>query len=308
MRIPVIVGPTGVGKTRVAGELARLSGMEIVSADSRQLYRGLDIGTAKPDAADRAGVEYHGLDLIEPIERFSAGRFAREAACWIAGIRARGRTPLVVGGTGFYVRALFDGLFEEPPLDPERRAELAAFLARLPRAALERWARRLDPGFRGGGGQRAARAVEIAVLSGRALTAVQRSAGAVPATAGRLRPWYALLTLPRGLLAQRIAERTRGMLAAGLIEEVRRLLERGVPRSAPGLNAVGYREVLAHLDGRLDGAALADAIAQATRRYAKRQITWFRHQLKGPVAAFDASAPPAALAREVLAGYRAAAS
>jgi tRNA dimethylallyltransferase len=303
----VLAGATGVGKTRVVTALTRLASIEIVSADSRQLYRRLDIGTAKPSAAERAAAPYHGLDLIEPTERFSAGRFAAQACGWIAGIAARGRVPVVVGGTGFYLRALFEGLFAEPPFDAARRRRLAAALAELGRGELERWARRLDASFRPGGRQRAGRAVEVALLAGRPLSALQRAG---PAAAGtpELSPWYAVLELPRAALAARIGERTRAMLAAGLVEEVRRALAAGVPPDAPGLSGVGYREVVAHLGGALAAADLAAAISAATRRYAKRQETWFRHQLRGPVTRLDASAAPDALAREVLSRYRAAPS
>jgi tRNA dimethylallyltransferase len=300
----VITGPTGVGKTRVATALSGLAPVEIVSADSRQLYRGLDIGTAKPSAAARAAAPYHGLDLVGPEVRYSAGRFAVEARGWIAGIVARARLPLVVGGTGFYLKALFEGLFAEPPLDAARRQRVGAALRRLDRATLGRWAARLDPAFRGGGAQRAARAVEVALLAGRPLSAWQRAAP--PAPSG-LEPWYAVLTLPRPVLAGRIAARTRAMLAAGLVEEVRGLLAAGVPVDAPGLTGVGYREVVAHLGGALAAERLAPEIAAATRRYAKRQETWLRHQLKRPAVWLDAAGEPETVAREVLARYRAAA-
>jgi len=288
----------------VATALAALADIEVVSADSRQVYRGLDIGTAKPSSAERAAAPYHGLDLVEPAERYSAGAFAADASKWIAAIAARHRLPVVVGGTGFYLRALFDGLFEEPPLEPERRRRLRGVLASLPGDALNRWARRLDAAFRGGGRQRAARAVEVALLSGRPLSTLQ----ATPVRSTGLSAWYAVLALPRPLLAARIAERTRRMLEAGLIAEVRSLLAAGVAADAPGLTGVGYREVVAHLTGALPAAELPEAIAAATRQYAKRQETWFRHQLRGPVRWLDAAAEPEALAREVLAGYRAAAS
>lgn len=300
----VLTGATGVGKTRVAGALAALADVEIVSADSRQVYRGLDIGTAKPSAAERAAARYHGLDLVGPSEGYSAGRFAREAAGWIADIGSRGRMPVVVGGTGFYLRALFDGLFEEPPLEPERRQRLRGALMSLSPEVLERWARRLDGAFRGGGRQRAARAVEVALLSGRPLSALR----AAPSRPTGLAPWYAVLALPRSVLAARIAERTSRMLGAGLVEEVRSLLAAGVAPDAPGLTGVGYREVVAHLSGALSAAELPEAIAAATRRYAKRQETWFRHQLRGPVVRLDAADEPEALAREMLVRYRAAAT
>ena len=288
----------------MATALAALADIEVVSADSRQIYRGLDIGTAKPSAAERAAAPYHGLDLVEPAERYSAGAFAAAASAWIAAIAARGRLPVVVGGTGFYLRALFDGLFEEPPLEPERRRRLRGVLASLPGDVLNRWARRLDAAFHGGGRQRAARAVEVAVRSGRPLSTLQ----AVPVRSTGLTAWYAVLALPRSVLAARIAERTRRMLEAGLIAEVRAILAAGAPADAPGLTGVGYREVVAHLAGALPADELDEAIAAATRQYAKRQETWFRHQLRGPVLRLDAAAEPEALAREVLAGYRAAAS
>jgi tRNA dimethylallyltransferase len=302
-RILVVTGATAVGKTRVATALAALVPIEIVSADSRQVYRGLDIGTSKPSPAERAAAPYHGLDLVAPAERYSAGRFAEDAAGWVAAIGARGRLPVVVGGTGFYLRALFDGLFAEPELNPDRRRRLRSALTALTGEAAARWARRLDAAFKGGGRQRAVRAVEVALLTGRPLSVLQ---AALAAPTG-LEPWYAVLELPRAAMADRIQARTRAMLDAGLVEETRALLGSGVAPDAPGLTGVGYREVVAHLAGALAAAELPGAIAAATRRYAKRQETWFRHQLRGPVTRLDAAAGAEALARAVLAGYRAAA-
>jgi tRNA dimethylallyltransferase len=169
-RVPVLVGPTAVGKTAVAVALAAHWPLEVISADSRQVYRRLDIGTAKPTRKERSRVAHHGLDLIEPGERYSAGHFARDAVQWLQEIRGRGNLPVVVGGTGLYVRALSEGLFAEPPLDPAKRRSLDAWTARLEPIELLRWASRLDPGFRGGGRQRAARAIEVALLSGRPLS------------------------------------------------------------------------------------------------------------------------------------------
>jgi len=305
---PVLVGPTAVGKTAVAGALAALAPITVLSADARQVYRGLDIGTAKPDRALQGRVPHVGLDLVDPGERYSAGRFARDAAVWLAEIRAAGRLPVVVGGTGFYVRALADGLFREPPLDPNRRERLRGWTASLTAPELARWAGRLDGRFQAGGRQRAARAVEVALLTGQALSWWQREARET----GVMRPWYIHLTLPRDALRRRIADRVDGMLAAGLVEEVRGLLARGVPRDAAGLDGVGYREVLAMVQGRLPEAELREAIAAGTRRYAKRQETWFRNQL-GPrdavrgereVWTLDATEKPEMLAGKILARWR----
>ena len=274
--VPVLVGPTGVGKTAVAVAWGEFDAIFAISADARQVYRRLDIGTAKPDPTQLARVPHLGLDLIEPGARYSAGQFARDASVWLAGVWAAGRQPVVVGGTGFYVRALAEGLFYEPPLDAQPRERLRAWTGRLGAARLAHWAARLDRRFAGGGRQRAARVIEVALLTGRSLSWWQREARA----AGVMRPWYIHLTLPREALHRRIAQRVDRMLAAGLVEEVRAALAAGVAAQAPGLDAVGYREVVAMLEGRLPQSALHDAIERATRRYAKRQETWFRNQLR----------------------------
>jgi tRNA dimethylallyltransferase len=293
---PVLVGPTAVGKTAVAAALAALTPITVVSADARQVYRGLDIGTAKPDRALLARVSHVGIDLVDPGERYSAGRFAREAAGWLDEIRAAGRLPLVVGGTGFYVRALADGLFREPPLDADRRERLRGWTAHLPAPDLARWAGRLDARFQAGGRQRAARAVEVALLTGQALSWWQREARET----GVMRPWYIHLTLPREALRRRIAERVDGMLAAGLVDEVQAILARGTPSDAAGLDGVGYREAVAMLEGRLPVADLREAIVRATRSYAKRQETWFRNQLHAPYATLDATEAPETMAVRIL--------
>jgi len=276
----VIVGPTGVGKTAVASSLATLTPITVISADARQLYRGLDIGTAKPDGPTLQRVPHRGLDLIDPGERYSAGRFARDAAGWIADTRASGRQPIVVGGTGLYIRALAEGLFREPPFNPERRQQLRRWSESLAGGELARWAGRLDPRFPGGGRQRAARAVEVALLTGHALSWWQREAR----DRGTLHPWYIHLTVPREVLHRRLAARVDDMLRAGFVQEVQRVLASGIAPHAPGLDGVGYREVVAMLNGQISESALRDAILVSTRRYAKRQETWFRNQLRAPYA------------------------
>jgi tRNA dimethylallyltransferase len=294
-KVPVLVGPTAVGKTAVALALSALWPLEVISADSRQIYRRLDVGTAKPTPKERARVSHHGLDVVEPGTRYSAGRFAHDAAGWIAGVRNRSKLPVVVGGTGLYVRALAEGLFHEPELDPARRRSLDAFTARLEPLELLRWAGRLDPGFRGGGRQRASRAIEVALLTGYPLTHWQEAAR----SAGAIRPWYIVLTLPRPVLHQRIGRRAEEMVRRGVIEEVAAVLAEGHPPTAPGLDGIGIREAVEYLHGRLPRETVADAIAVSTRQYAKRQETWFRHQLGGEVVTLDATRPPEKLAGEI---------
>ena len=293
--VPVIVGPTAVGKTAVALALARHWPLEVVSADSRQVYRRLDIGTAKPTPRERERVPHLGLDLVEPGERYSAGRFAKDAERSIREVRGRGHFPVVVGGTGLYVKALVDGLFLEPPLAPEGRRAISAWTAALAPRELLRWASRLDPGFRGGGRQRAARAVEVALLTGRSLTWWQQEAQ----SRGTVDPWYVVLTTPRAVLHQRIGHRAEEMVRRGLIEEVAAVLSEGHTAHAPGLDGIGIREAVEYLHGKRPRDSVAEAVAAGTRRYAKRQETWFRHQLSGPVLALDATRGPDRLADEI---------
>ena len=292
----MLVGPTAVGKTAVGLALAKHWPIEIISADSRQVYRRLDIGTAKPTRKERARVPHHGLDLVDPGTRYSAGHFARDAEDWLADIRGRGKMPVVVGGTGLYVRALAEGLFREPPLDPDRRRSLDAYTARLEPLELLRWAGRLDPGFRGGGRQRAARAIEVALLSGHPLSYWQEAARA----RGSVDPWYIVLTVPRPVLHQRIARRAAEMVQRGLIEEVAAVLAEGHAPTAPGLDGIGIREAVDYLHRGGPRESVAEAIAVSTRQYAKRQQTWFRHQLGGAGLTLDATRPPERVAAEIL--------
>lgn len=294
-KVPVLLGPTAVGKTAVALALSTHWPLEVISADSRQVYRRLDIGTAKPTRKERARVPHHGIDLIEPGGRYSAGHFARDAVGWLDEIRSRGKLPLIVGGTGLYVRALAEGLFAEPALDPAKRRSIDAWTARLEPIELLRWAARLDPGFRGGGRQRAVRAIEVALLSGRPLSYWQQAARAQ----GSLDPWYIVLTVPRPVLHQRIARRAEEMVRRGLIEEVASVLAEGHPPTAPGLDGIGIREAVEYLHGQRPRETVAGAITIGTRQYAKRQQTWFRHQLCGSVISLDATRPPDKLAAEI---------
>lgn len=297
--LPIIVGPTAIGKTAVALALAGHLRVEVISADSRQVYRRLDIGTAKPTRRELRRVRHHGVDIADPGQRMSAGRFAREAVEWIADVRSRGRLPVVVGGTGLYVRALADGLFIEPPLDVERRRALEHWVAGLSVSELVRWAGRLDQGFAGGGRQRAVRAVEIALLTGRPLTEWHLRAR----SEGTVVPWYVRLTVPRPVLHQRIRVRADEMLRRGLIEEVAAVLSEGHPPDAPGLDGVGIREAVQYLHGKRRRDSVAEAITISTRQYAKRQETWFRHQLRGDILTLDATRPAEDLAAEIASAW-----
>ena len=273
-RLVCIVGPTASGKTALALALASRFGAEIVSADSRQIYRGLDVGTAKPTLAERARVRHHCLDLIEPGEAFDAARFRRAADDAIADIRARGRVPFVVGGTGLYVRALLRGLCPAPPRVPALRAAFDATMARDGLDALyaqlaridPESARRLAPRDR----VRIVRALEVALATGVPLSRWQAEHGF------RERPYETLvigLARPTAELDDRIRARVDAMVARGFVEEVRALAARGV---VP--DALGYGEMRACVEGRADLATAVRGTALATRRFAKRQRTWFRRE------------------------------
>jgi tRNA dimethylallyltransferase len=271
--IGVICGPTAAGKSAVAMWIAERQPVTIISADSRQIYRGFDIGTAKPTAEERARVPHEGIDVVDPTERYSAAAWATAAAEWIDAALAAGRTPLVVGGTGLYLRALFEGLFEEPALDHDRRIALDSVLGKLPLDELRRWVRTIDPRRAHLGRTQLLRSIEIALLSGRRLSDLHRERPRTP----RWRPRY-LVVDPGPSLAPRIAARIDDMLDHGWADEVRGLMET-VPAEAPAWNATGYDAVRRFVRGELSRESAHEGILIATRQYAKRQRTWFRHQL-----------------------------
>jgi tRNA dimethylallyltransferase len=271
----VIVGPTGVGKTAVAVALAARVSMEVVSADSRQVYRGMDAATGKPTAAERRAVTHHLLDLIEPGERYHAARFRLDAAAAIDTIRAAGRLPVIVGGTGLYVRALLRGLDPAPPANPALRAQLEETARVKGPAALHAQLAALDPAS-------AARLHPNDRV--RVIRAIEKH-GPEPAPGGswtRTVPrWSAAmfgLMRERKALSRSLEERARGMLSGGMMQEVRRLLAAGHDETAPGMAGIGYRQMVAVLKGRLAEAEALRVMVRDTQRYAKRQMTWFARE------------------------------
>lgn len=302
----VLTGPTAAGKTALALDVAERLHGEIVSADSRQVYRHLDIGTAKATAAERARVPHHGLDLVDPDERYSAGRFARDARRWIREIRARDHVPILVGGTGFFLRALTHPLFREPRLDRDRRERLQGYLDAQSDPALRGWLAVLDPESasrleEGGGRQRVLRALEMVLLTGRPIGWWHRNR---PPAAAPVPVMVFVLAPSRDALDRRIDRRVRTMLDAGLVAEVAGLLERGYAPDDPGMNATGYPEIVAHLRGDLDLDEAAERIRRRTRRYARRQLTWFRNQLPDGAVWLDGTRPGVELVEEVVARWR----
>lgn len=284
----VVMGPTAAGKSALVLRLAERVPLTVVSADSRQLYRGFDIGTAKPTPAERARVPHRGLDLLAPAERASAAAWAAQAHGWIAEAGRSARTPVVVGGTGFYVRALVAPLAPVGDVEPARRRALGAWLAGQPDTELRRWCRRLDAPRAHLGRAQLLRAIEVALLTGVPLSGWHARAPRVPVP----RPRY-LVVDPGPALRDRIARRVDAMLAAGWEAEVA-ALARTVAEDAPAWNATGYAVLRSAVRGGTTRAAAREAIITRTRQYAKRQRTWIRHQLAGAdVTHLDPSRPDA---------------
>ena len=269
----VIAGPTAAGKSAIALALAERHGAALVSADSRQIYERFDIGTAKPSREERSRVIHHGIDVVPPTERYSAARFAGDAERWIADDAAEGKQSIVVGGTGFYLRALFEPLFIEPAMDPAARAALESHLAGQPTEELRRWCEALDPPRATLGRTQLVRAIEVALLSGERLSDLH----AQPPRPARFRARY-LVVDPGPVLHERIAARVDRMLEEGWPDEVRQLL-RDVPEDAPAWNAAGYAVVRRLVRGEISRMHAREQVIIETRQYAKRQRTWFRHQL-----------------------------
>jgi tRNA dimethylallyltransferase len=279
----VVTGCTGVGKTEWAMRWAGERGAEIVSCDSLLFYRGMDIGTAKPTAAERALVPHHLIDIRDVAEPVDVSQFARLAREAVEGIAARGRPVLVVGGSGFYLKTFFGPVADEVAVPPELRARIAGTLSAEGLPALVAELRSLNPGGLGAldtaNPRRVIRALERCVASGRTL---EQLAAAFAAQVGTFSGWKVELTelvRPQAELELRIAGRTQGMLEAGLVDEVRRMLAAGLRGNPSAARAIGYREVIEVLEGRLPAEALEAEITRNTRALAKKQRTWFRTQL-----------------------------
>ncbi len=302
-----LAGPTASGKSAVALALARRAGAEIVSADSVQVYRGLEIGSAKPTAEERAEVPHHGLDLLSPAERGDAMRWAAHAADAMRDALGRGRPVIVVGGTGLYFRALFSGLSEMPEIPEAVRTAVHARLDAEGVRALHAELATVDPATAAAiapeDRQRVARALEVLMASGRPLSAWQAQPPR-PVAAGIVRQdavAFWTLTPERGPHRDAIARRAARMVEEGLVDEVAALLAEGLSPDAPGLQSLGYRSVVAAITaGAVNRDALVEAVAQGHVRYAKRQRTWFEGSAGAPlgwraISPADALARPAAL-------------
>ncbi len=283
--LPVLVlaGPTGAGKTDWAIHLAESAPVEIVSVDSALVYRGLDIGTAKPARELRERVPHHLIDICEPTESYSAGRFVPDAVAAIRDVHARRRVPLLVGGTMLYLRSLLHGLATLPQADSRLRAELDARAARQGWPALHAELARLDPEAAARvaptDSQRIQRALEVCYNTGRPISELQRAT--VSPLAGR-RLHYWMLAPPRAVLHERIQRRFEAMMAAGFLEEVRSLRRNGALTARhPSVRAVGYRQLWAHLDGQYPLEEAVRRGVAATRQLAKRQLTWMRGEALG---------------------------
>lgn len=277
----LIAGPTASGKSRLALRLAERHGGEIVNADSMQVYGMLRVLTARPGDEETAGIPHHLYGHVAPDADYSTGRWVDEAQAAIAGIRARGRLPIVVGGTGLYFRALTGGLSDIPPVPAEIRAHWRAELERNGVAALHAelalrdpvLAARLKPADR----QRILRAVEVHAATGRSLGDFQTGSGKVVVPEEKA---VRIVLMPdRALLHERINHRFLTMLDEGAIEEVKSLLSLNLPADRPAMKAIGVREIAGLLDGRFDRATAIERASAATRQYAKRQMTWMRNQL-----------------------------
>jgi tRNA dimethylallyltransferase len=285
-----ITGATTTGKTALSIEVAEALDGEIVSMDSRQIYRGMDIATDKIRRPLRGRVPHHGLDLRDP-----------DARGWIDEIESRGRLPILVGGTGFFLRALIEPIFAEPELDEVRRARLRTYFDRQEPSTLASWARVLDPERANvaieGGPQRLGRTLEVPLISGRSLS-WWHGTGALDSDP--VEGLIVVLELPREELDRRISARVDRMVQEGLVEEVRGLMDAGYDIEDPGMTGTGYREVAGFLAGDCGLDEALETMRSATRRYARRQLTWFRNQMPDDTLRLDGFRPRRELVAEIV--------
>jgi tRNA dimethylallyltransferase len=278
-RLVAILGPTATGKSALGIALARQFDGEVVCCDSTAVYRGFDIGTDKVPPSQQQGVPHHMVDVADPIEEYSAARYAREAAAVIRAITARGRLPILVGGTGLYYRALTRGFFPGPARDSALRGRLDRIAARRGPKSLHRWLRRVDPAsadrIQPRDQKRLVRALEVYCLTGRPLT--EHFADTVSPLPEYSVQAFALQITPDAT-TERVARRVEEQFARGLLDEVRALLASGIPGSAHPFTGLVYRQALEHLRGVRDEAATRELIVRENRRYSRRQLIWFRKE------------------------------
>jgi tRNA dimethylallyltransferase len=283
-----IVGPTATGKSALGISLAERFNGEIVSCDSTAVYRGFDIGTDKVPAAEQHGIPHHLVDVVEPTEEYSAARYGRDASALIRDITTRGRVPILVGGTGFYYRALTRGLFEGPSRDEALRRRLERVAERRGHATLHRWLAKVDPAsaarIQPADVKRVVRALEVWRLTGRPLT------DHFAETASPL-PEYDVVTfalrISQEQTAARVARRVDKQFEQGILAEVRGLIAKGIPETALPFTGLVYRQALEHLHGVRDEAATRELIVRENRKYSRRQLIWFKKEpnlrwLEGP--------------------------
>lgn len=278
-QVLIIGGPTASGKKKFALSAAEFFQGEIVSADSRKVYRHLDIGTAKPSREDRERIPHHLIDIVEPDEPFSAGEWVRRASDAVQDILNRGKLPIISGGTGFYIEAFTEGLSEGITPDPEIRARLERELAELGPEQLHAKLAEADPArasqLHANDTFRVLRALEIFIATGESYSDIRARERI---TGGEYDYYRVGVMLERESLYRRIDERVDLMVKAGLVDELRTVLAEGCPRNLVSLDTVGYKEWFPFLDGEASFDACLDTVKRDTRRYAKRQLTWFRHR------------------------------
>jgi tRNA dimethylallyltransferase len=301
-RVLILIGPTGTGKTETALAVARGLDGEIVGCDAIQVYRGLDVGTAKVSARERGVVPHHLIDVADPTAAFTLADYVREAEVSIGSIVGRGKVPIIVGGTGLYLRGLMRGIVAAPPADPELRRRLRAMAARFGAERLHRWLARVDPAsaerLAPTDVQRTTRALEIALGGETTWSDQLRDEGTWSGGEERYDSLKVGLDLDVATLDARLDERVDRFYEAGLVREIRELLAAGVPREAGAFKAIGYREVLEAIDAGRNPFEAREAIARNTRRYSRRQRSWFRNE--PDVVWLDAVQDPESLAERIV--------